>query len=145
MPEKFTKIIAVGDEGFTKKGDSWKIVTDKGINGKTALTSSKTDVATWTFTEIENGSYGVFLFWTANPNRPQKVRYILEHDRTVDIVWVDQKRKPDELQISLTGWPRSWKYAGQISVKDGKLVVRQDYAFDDGVRDADAVQIVKQD
>lgn len=139
------KTIAVGDESFTTKGDSWKIVTDKGINGKTALTASKTDVATWTFKDIENGPYSVFLFWTANPNRPKKVRYIIEHDRTVDIMWVDQKRKPDELQFSLPAWPKGWRYAGQVSVKSDKLVVKQDYAFDDGVRDADAVQIVKQD
>jgi mannan endo-1,4-beta-mannosidase len=139
-PRGITLIVDDSDPRFLTKyiQDPWRGYTEFGGQhfGSTHYYNQKTgtgqDLATWSFTVPEPGSYDVYAWWWAGGWRPAGVPYTIYDDRGVSTVRVDQKSHGGR-----------WNLLGTFHFQDeGAVVVSDDV---ESGRDlvADAIRLVR--
>ena len=136
-------IIDDGDQGFTATSGWQHWDKSGGFDGDYLYVSSGSgnQVASYTFTGLGAGEYGVWATWKNAGSRASNVPYsIFEDDKLLETIAVDQNQAPDDLTAEGT----VWELLGEdYVILDGIMVVEITDAINNSWGIADAVRIEK--
>ena len=138
-PEPFIVIVDNGDPQFSTQGE-WTRWTMQGYQNDVheSLPGNGSDIASWTFTDLEPGEYRVSVTWTAYTNRATAAPFtVLDNTTSLATVSVNQQAAPGQLVDSGVYWN---DLGGSYQIDSGTLVVQLTDA-PVGRVNADAVRI----
>lgn len=136
-------IVDDGGVGYSESGSGWTQgnpppgSTPYSGDYRVHAAGTGANTATWTFTDLADGTYDVFTTWTAHSNRASNAKYsIADGGDSEGTFTVNQKNAPnDELLYGV-----SWEKLATVTVENGILTVTlSDNA--NGYVIADAVRI----
>ena len=94
--------------------------------------------ATWSFSDLTEGTYEVLVTWVSHANRATNAPYeVFDGTESLGVARVNQRVVPDEEVIE----NHSWQSLGTVHVSSGELTVELTNVDADGVVIADAVCI----
>lgn len=134
------KLIDNGGGGWNKVG-SWTYVTGKGRENDIHRTNkgSGSLQSNWTFNNLPDGDYWVWVSWTGNANNASNAPFTVYDGVQAKATWrVDQRAASSGFDADGT----SWRYLGIVTITSGQMVVRLTNAANNFVV-ADAVRIDK--
>lgn len=133
-------VIDDSDPGFSFTGE-WTRWSNQGFLGDVheSLPGSGSDVAHWTFSNLNPGQYTVAATWTPNHNRASNAPFtVLDGSTAVATTVVDQRAAPAEFSADGVWWNT---LANVTVTTDGLTVQLADDA--DGRLNADGVRILR--
>lgn len=125
--------------GYSLVGN-WVQYTGQGLNNNLdyAAKGSGTNTATWTFSDIPDGSYRVYATWTANRNRADNAPFtVYDGSTSLTTVSVNQKLAPVDLPNTAGA---DWHLLGTFEINNGSVAVRLSNAAN-GYVIADAIRL----
>ena len=143
VPVPPVTIIDDGDQGFTATSGWQHWDKSGGFDGDYLYVSSGSgnQVASYTFTGLGAGEYGVWATWKNAGSRASNVPYsIFEDDKLLETIAVDQNQAPDDLTAEGTVWEL---LGDEFVILDGILEVQITNAINNSWGIADAVRIEK--
>ena len=134
----FVRTIDDGASGFLARG-TWRIVSNHGHGGdfRYATKGTGSTTATWTFSNLQPGTYRVAATWPASSFHASNAPYtVLNGAQSLATVRVDQRAAPNDF----TAGGVSWEQLGTFTITGSRLVVRLTNGADATVA-ADAIRI----